>query len=534
MNEERPEYQPLEKRVNFQWSDAYHPSFRFGRAELSAARDIQFLPHQIPGTLLVRNPAWDAELLDIFWTLFDHFSEQKIVWEEIHLFLMSVYDEKSWEFIPKLLHRASSLSIFRKLRIEMRLLFGPQSPPNTNTEFLLDGIRLNKNLEAIELSWIQSTSYDPFRVIGEHQFQMSKGDWSVLNQLLEHTASLKELSLHGIGIGMEQSLRNGVNKQEDCDGEWRYPLCKGFSQNSSLERIDLDFVGCSMTDESVANLVQSLSQIPTLKSLALNLPIHAGVLASRAIQDLLVSEKCNSIADLELVGPVVSSSFKGDRKGAETDSGRNEEALQLDPNTILQGIRTNKSLRSLRLQRVQSEGWTLLGILEAVRHSKSIQRLEVEDAVPSSTFQGLQSLKRMKRFDRPILLILPVVDSYLKECGNSVDDLQAFLATHPEIRLQPPSNESNIRSKQGNLSTHASGALSQAFMQMFADSWVLSNSLKHQWDFNWYGRCLLFRDDVPLGLWPRVMERASMEPSILFEFVSSPVVATWICESRSA
>ncbi|CAJ1959116.1 unnamed protein product [Cylindrotheca closterium] len=508
-------------RFNFAWSHGYHPNYRFGRAELSDARHILIEPPNYPGSFRIRNQIWDAALFDVFVNLFDHFASENIIWEEFDFFFMSTYDKKSWKFIRPLLQRASSLGIYKKLRVEMQLLFGPENPPDTTKEFLLEGIDRNENLQAIELISVHTKSSDPL-VRGEHPFQMSKGDCIALNRLSEATDSLKELSLNGIGMLQTMGASDGEGEQERI---WYHPLCEGLAKNSSLETIKLDFVGCRMTDMSLAQLVMSISNIPTLKSLTLNFPCQAGPLTSAALQDLLL--KCHSLTDLVLNGPISVSSSNHEEVETEKESvNGNAGPLQLDASQILHGIQESRSLKSLKLQRIMNADWSLSRIFEAIWSCQTLCQIEVDDNV--EIMQDLEALISMERFDRHMRLILPV-DQYLQdyESENAVEVLQGFLFKHPEMRLKPPSVLSKRARNKRTTSNNPSGFFSQRFMALMEESMFLSKSLKHICDFNWHGRYLMHTPAVPLGLWPRVMERATTNPSVLYELLKSPALVSW-------
>lgn len=511
-------------RFDFAWSDAYHPTYRFGRSELSEARNISINPKQYPGSFRIRNHTWDAALYEIFLSLFDHFASKNIIWEELHLFLMSTYDTKSWTFIRPLLRRASSLGIYRKLRVEMQLLFGPQNPPDASSEFLLEGIHLNENLRAIELTSNQTSSSDSFEIIGAHQFQMTEGDCTTLNRLLETTECLRELSLNG--IGMLQSVIHPDEEEEGGEEQhaWDHLLCQGFAKNTSLRKIVLDFVGCPMTDGSLARLVKSISQIPTLESLTLCLPCQTGPLTSSAMQDLLAS--CQNLTNLELSGPVSFSSSNLEDYDVQKETRENNTGgMQFDAEMILHGIQSTRSLKSLKLQRVMNTDWSLLHIFEAIRNCPSFRHLEVQDR--PIAMQGLEEVVSMKPFDRPLQFTFPV-DKYLKEHANAVEVIQGFLCKHPEIRLQRPCIVSKrARNKRFVHSHFTGGGASERFMNMMEDSLFVSKSFKHQWDFNWHGRYLMHRQDVPLGLWSQVLERATRNPSLIYEFLQSPALVSW-------
>lgn len=512
-------------RFDFAWSDAYHPKYRFGRAELSEANFVVPMdPSKHPGSFRIRNHTWDAALYDIFVNLFDHFASTNVIWEEFDFFFMSTYDVKSWKFLRPLLQRANSLGLYRKLRIEIHLLFGPENPPDTTPEFLLDDIHLNENLQAIELiANLRTTQSAGPLQRGELPFQMTEGDWLALNRLLEATDSLKELSLHG--IGMLQDSLGVVDEDEEQESTWNHPLCQGFARNSSLETIKLDFEGCRMTDASLSDLVQSISNIPTLKSLTLSLPCQAGQLTSAALQDLLLS--CEVLADLVLNGPIwVSPSEYEELVIDKANANGNSDTIRLNASQLLNGIRESQSLKSLKLQRVMDTDWNLARIFEAIRSCPTLRCLEVQDRI--GTMQDLETLVSMERFDRPVRLILPV-DQYLKQYGNAAAVVQGFLSKHPEMRLQRPSVLSkSARNKNARtVSTIVSGGVTQLFMDMMEDSLFLSKPCKHIWDFNWHGRYLLHSQEVPLGLWPRVLERTTRNPSVMYEFLQSPALVSW-------
>jgi len=241
------------------------------------------------------------------------------------------------------------------------------------------------------------------------------------------------------------------------------------------------------------------------------------------MQDLLVS--CHRLTNLELNGPVSVSSQNLEDQDVVKESGDNNEGkMKLDPNMMLHGIQSSQSLRSLKLQRIMDTDWSLSGIFEAIRSCPSLGQLEVQDRTVA--LQDLETLVSMKRFDRPFHIILPV-DNYLKECANAVEVIHGFLSNHPEMRLQRPSIVSKSARNNRAAHVHAIGGVSDRFMDMMEDSLFLSKSFKHIWDFNWHGRYLLHRQDVPLGLWPKVLERATINPSVIYEFLQSPALVSW-------
>ncbi|KAL3938144.1 MAG: hypothetical protein SGBAC_006874 [Bacillariaceae sp.] len=514
-------------RFDFAWSDAYHPKYRFGRDELSDANFIVPMePSRHPGSFRIRNHTWDAALYDIFVNLFDRFASANVIWEEFDFFFMSTYDVKSWKFLRPLLQRANSLGLYWKLRIEIHPLFGPENPPDTTQEFLLDDIHLNENLQAIELiSNLETTQSSGHLHKGEHTFQMTQGDWLALNRLLEATDSLKNVSLQG--IGMLQDCLGALDDDGEEEQACNHPLCQGFAKNSSLETIKLDFAGCRMTDASLAHLVQSISNIPTLKSLTLSLTCQAGSLTSAALQDLLLS--CELLTELALNGPIWLSRSKHEEPETDeeyaNDNG-NADTIRIGAIQILHGIQESQSLESLKLERVMNTDWNLSRIFEAIRSCQTLCRLEVQDRI--ATMQDLETLVSMERFNRPVRLILPV-DQYLQQYGNAAAVVQGFLSKHPEMRLQRPSvlSKSARNKNTRTVSTIVSGGVTQLFMDMMEDSLFLSKPCKHIWDFNWHGRYLLHSQEVPLGLWPLVLERTTRNPSVMYEFLQSPALVSW-------
>jgi hypothetical protein len=120
----------------------------------------------------------------------------------------------------------------------------------------------------------------------------------------------------------------------------------------------------------------------------------------------------------------------------------------------------------------------------------------------------------MKQLDRPIVLELPY-----DEIKENTIVVEKMLSSHPEIRLRPCYKQNHEGLTGVGLSRRSFDLL---ITLLNSESW-LSPSLKHIWNSNWYGRYLLDRpSEVPLGLWPLILEKAKGEQSVIYEFLKGP------------
>lgn len=445
--------------LDFEWSGAYHPNFRYGRGELNALKSLA-IPK--PGKFCIRSPDWDDDLLRIFMEMFEYFSDENIIWAEFGLCLHGAYDTTSWRYIRPFLAAANARSVFRRLRLEIHLLFGPDEPPDPERAFLLPGIDLNNYLESIELH---------LRGSRECSFQVTDGDFQTLNRLLQTTQSLRELSLSGMAT-FEQTL-----------------FCGGLAKNRCVHKINLDFSGCDISDEEVATVITGLSSHKQLQSLTLIPSFQSSQLTSEALERLLVY--ASSLHYLEL---------------SHIDCG----TLRLEPELLLRGIERNRSLKWLRTSNVFKENLDLTRILRSLK-SSHLHHFDVADPVSG---RDLENLSNMKQLHRPIVLTLPY-----DEIKDRAAAIERMLHSHPEIRLRPCYKRNDEWLPNFGLSRRSFDLLVSL---LSSDLW-LSQSLKHIWDFNWHGRYLLDRPvEIPPGLWSLILENAKQEPSVIYEFLKGP------------
>jgi hypothetical protein len=448
-----------ETSFDFEWSGAYHPNFRYGRNELYALKSLH-IPK--PGKFRIRSPDWDDELLRIFMELFEYFSDEHIIWDEFELCLHGAYDTQSWRYTRPFLATANARSIFKRLRLEIHLLFGPDDPPDQESSFLLSGIELNKHLESIDLH---------LRGSRECLFHVTAGDFRALNRLLQTTQCLRELSFSGMAT-FDQAL-----------------FCEGLAENRSVQKAKFDFFGCEISDESIATVIKAVAKHRQLQSLTLIPSFHSSELTSEALKLLLVTS--TSLTSLEM------SHIKFGR-------------LRLDPELLLQGMERNRSLLFLQTSNVFREDLDLARIFRALKLCP-IQHLDVADPVSS---HDLEILSSMEQLDRPIVLELPY-----DEIKENTTVVERMLSSHPEIRLRLCYKQSH----EGLTSVGLSRCTFDLLISLLSSETWLSPSLKHIWNFNWYGRYLLDRpSEVPLGLWPLILEKAKQEQSVIYEFLKGP------------
>eukprot|EP00980_Cylindrotheca_fusiformis_P005803 scaffold1223_cov119-Cylindrotheca_fusiformis.AAC.6 len=462
-----PYQEDEDDRFNFEWSGVYHPSFRYGRHELNALMNSQATTSSIPtpGTFHIRSPDWDDELLRIFMELFEYFSSQGILWECFGLSLHAAYDDQSWRYVRPFLAAANARSIFRRLRLEIHLIFGPDDPPDPNRAFLLAGVDLNQNLESIDLR---------LRGSRESFFRVTKGDFQTLSRLLQTTQRLRSVSFSGMA-------------------EFDHNLfCEGLADNCSVQEFAFDFFGCDISDESTATLIAALSQKQQqqLQSLTLIPSHYSSEWTSKALRDLLVSS--TSLQYLEL-------------------SHMKHGPLRLDPELLLQGIERNQSLRYLKTSTVFREDLDLTRLFRSLKYRSPLEQLDITDPISDDDLKRLSTLDQL---NRPISLTLPY-----DEIKEHTAAIERMLICHSEIRLRPCYK----RNDEGLISLGLSRRSVDLLVSLLSSDLWLSQSLKHVWDFNWYGRYLLDRPaQIPLGLWPLVLEKIEREHSIVFEILKGP------------
>ena len=111
-----------------------------------------------------------------------------------------------------------------------------------------------------------------------------------------------------------------------------------------------------------------------------------------------------------------------------------------------------------------------------------------EDGVTNKDLGLVVSMKRLKK---PICLSLtPYGDKFWNENTSS---LTKVLWAHPELRLE-----------------------SEKFSKQSGQDFFYVRGL------NWHGRYLLDRPNLPLSLWPKVLEKANEKPSVIYEFLKGP------------
>ncbi|KAL3935975.1 MAG: hypothetical protein SGBAC_008616 [Bacillariaceae sp.] len=160
---------------------------------------------------------------------------------------------------------------------------------------------------------------------------------------------------------------------------------------------------------------------------------------------------------------------------------------------LLEGISNSPTIKELRLPEFNevkfSEIMQVVLKKDTLRsfHLKRIELSALDD-------EDLKAIAEFKRRRTPLTLKLP---DYIYSNSEYPNIMERMLNAHPGIRIQIP--------------LHMNGCSTRAeFLR----------------DFNWHGRYLLERTDIPLSLWPQVIQAASKsEPRILFEFLKGQALA---------
>eukprot|EP00980_Cylindrotheca_fusiformis_P007796 scaffold1669_cov129-Cylindrotheca_fusiformis.AAC.7 len=270
---------------------------------------------------------------------------------------------------------------------------------------------------------------------------------------LRITTDLSALGINSISDGLSGTscLRtlefNCSNFEED---ETISELAKGLSGNTSIET--LCFRSCSITDPRLAQLVEAVCDHPHLKTLDLN-GNKAGSVTSTSVANLLSMEK-SCLQKLDL-------SFQSNR----------EEKVNID--LIVERLRQNKSLRALDLSDCKVNDKDVESLCTLFSESETLESVFLERnkitnvglAMLANTLPYMKSIRRLELW------------------GNSFDEegLNSFV-----VGL-----ENNYILEEANLISKVAASDTIAFYTTL----------------NKAGRRLMQSPNVPLGLWPLVIEK---------------------------
>ena len=250
-----------------------------------------------------------------------------------------------------------------------------------------------------------------------------------------------------------------------------HPLLRqGLAENGTLTKLHLNFEDCTVEGESISNVVTALASHPSLQDLVIWSDERFGDY-SPALQTLLCSS--STISTLTILPPCGRSNLNNGRF--------------LNTENILNGLRENKSLRRLSTSKVLWGDLIFSRFFGVLFDCQSLERLDLEGM--NITTEEVEPVISMERLSKPIELNLNATQIVN---GNNFGAIEAVLRSHPEVRLRPHYYHKRVA---------------------------------HILHLNWCGRYLMDSPNVPLSLWPLVLERASGKPDLLYEFLKGPAFA---------
>ena len=289
-------------------------------------------------------------------------------------------------------------------------------------------------------------SIQTVRLLGVH---FAEGTTTKAFEGLTQTKSLLELDL------TRSHLAHGAVPQ----------LSSALGENCSLQTIKLE--QCNLTDEEMAEIVDSIYDHPTVRHLDLTQNCaHSHALES--IADLLVSDEC-SLKSLNL--------------SSQNSSQENEE---LDGWTLLakaiDALQNNTSLTELDVSgNKYSNPAVLKAFSRCLSHNTTLQTLDINDSEISE--EGIKILGR----SLPSFRGLKVLNITGSEYGEEALQCLADGLRHNRI-LQ--NIGSIVDGKFGSLSHRSNATI-----------------IEHYLDLNRAGRRAM-QNDIPLSLWPVLLARA--------------------------
>jgi hypothetical protein len=251
-------------------------------------------------------------------------------------------------------------------------------------------------------------------------------------------------------------------------------FCKSLTTNSTLKMFTLIIGEYKISDLTFSNIIGALAVNASLQHLTIESADRFGENSCLALKSLLATSK--SLSTLKIFGYSQTAS----QKTAHIDE-------------ILQGIQWSKSLKYLEVSAGICGNFEVSSIFRVLYNSPALERIDLWES--NFTKDNLRDIMNMDRLPKSIEIHLHNVFPFA--IAPLSTPIQNVLEAHPELRLVIPS-------------------YSMAHQ---------SDKLHHSFYMNWYGRYLLYRPDLPLSVWPLVMERANRKSSVMYEFLKGPAFA---------
>ena len=284
------------------------------------------------------------------------------------------------------------------------------------------------------------------------------------------------ISSHDLEV-LNRLLQSTTSLKElgmNCKGTVDYQLLsQGFIENKTLRKIFFEFDFREIEDEEIANIITIVTPHPLIQTLVIDWYDQFGRLSSLALQQLLAST--SSLCTLKI------SKYR--------------MAYHEDMNLghILQGLKANKSVKCLKLWDEFSDNFMVLSrFFDVLQASSNLEDLSLNCAEIDA--EDLEKVIEMDRLPKRIRLRL---SDYCFDDDVSQPMKKLLLHRHPEIVFDAGHRYHFNDGKDG----------------------------LHIFNMNLHGRYLLDRDDVPLSLWPLVLEKANQNASVIYEFLKGPSFA---------
>lgn len=297
---------------------------------------------------------------------------------------------------------------------------------------------------------------------------------AVNNLLQQNTPCLQQLSF----------------RQRNNDWSWTLP---GLRDNRTVKRILLQFdENAHVTDEITSEIVAAVARNPNLESLQ------------------MLFDKDQSVGDLSAtaIERLLSDSTSLRRLCLSAWGSKNS----INAECFIQGLKKNRSLQRLDLNFILDyDEVVFTRFFRILPDCPSLEHLNIS---PDFFFgEDLDQLKLLPRLPRPIILEFEE-EHWLEFRGLNLKFVKELLRFHPEVRLRFSLREWDHEKEM--------------YEKEMMDFW-------HIVGMNWYGRYLLDLPNVPLSIWPLVLEKVNYssyswdvddkKASIIYELLKGPAGA---------
>ena len=266
-----------------------------------------------------------------------------------------------------------------------------------------------------------------------------------------------------------------ISLSKDCNLDYRWIL-PGLRDNRTLKTIEFYFP-MGTTDETMSAIVAAiarnpnLGRNPNLETLRVYFDSRQiGDLTSEAFKTLLTN--CTSLRELRL--------FSGEHLNAEC---------------IIQGLKNSPSLKFLDLSDMQLHGDLFFArLFRILPDCPLIERIGLCNFFSE---EDLVQVKLLPRLPRPIEFHMDLESdiNLFPKLRFSMEHITELLRCHPEVRMF--------------IDMKPDDACYPSDRPYFIDSLNEGREFAHALFMNWHGRYLLDRPNVPISIWPLVLEKVN-------------------------